>query len=308
MGEGVRAALKNLRTIGDRIEQLLEGLRGSTDPGTFSGIEELLRLFSELYGAGLSRVMELAEGLTDGGGGDLGAQLAGDELVASLLLVHGLHPDSPGNGARVAPQNLRTIGDRVEQLLQELRSGTDPRTFTGVEELLRLFSELYGAGLARIMELAQDGTDAGGSGLSDRLAEDDLVASLLLVHGLHPDSLESRVDKALAKVRPFLATHDGDVELLDIDPDAGALRLRLLGSCDGCPSSAITLQGAVETAILEAAPEIVIIDVDEPSKASNPPGGVPVGRGVAPVPISLSIKPKSTKPVYDECPVPMVVT
>jgi Fe-S cluster biogenesis protein NfuA len=213
-----------------------------------------------------------------------------------------------GKEVRAAPQNLRTIGDRIEQLLEELQSSTDPRTFSGIEELLRLFSELYGAGLARVMELAEGLTDGGGDDMSARLAQDDLVASLLLVHGLHPDSLESRIDKALARVRPFLATHDGDVELLDIDADAGAIRLRLLGSCDGCPSSAITLQGAVESAIIEAAPEIVIIDVDEPSKASNPFGGLPGGTGVTPVPISLGTKPKSPRPVYDECPVPMVVT
>ena len=51
--------------------------------------------------------------------------------------------------------------------------------------------------------------------------------------------------------------HGGDVELLDVDEDAGAVHLRLLGSCDGCPSSAVTLQHAVERAIVEAAPEIV---------------------------------------------------
>ena len=66
-----------------------------------------------------------------------------------------------------------------------------------------------------------------------------------------------RVEAALESVRPFLAHHDGDVELLDIDPDAGAVLLRLLGSCDGCPSSAVTLQLAVERAIVDAAPEIV---------------------------------------------------
>ena len=68
-------------------------------------------------------------------------------------------------------------------------------------------------------------------------------------------------------MRPFLGAHGGDVELLDIDADAGAVQLRLLGSCDGCPSSAVTLQMAVEQAIVEAAPEIVIIDVEEPSTA-----------------------------------------
>ena len=68
-------------------------------------------------------------------------------------------------------------------------------------------------------------------------------------------------------MRPFLAHHDGDVELLAVDPELGAVRLRLLGSCDGCPSSAVTLQLAVERAIVEAAPEVVRIDVDDVAPA-----------------------------------------
>ena len=103
--------------------------------------------------------------------------------------------------------------------------------------------------------------------LVDRFGADELVASLLLVHGLHPVGVEDRVEAALQSVRPFLAHHDGDVELLGIDPDAGAVLLRLLGSCDGCPSSAVTLQMAVERAIVDAAPEIVRIDVE----AAAPP-------------------------------------
>ena len=72
-------------------------------------------------------------------------------------------------------------------------------------------------------------------------------------------------------------------------PDANAVKLRLLGSCDGCPSSTVTLQMAVEKAILEAAPEIEIIDVEEPST-----------RGVT-TPVMLMKKP-ATEPMYDECP------
>ena len=64
--------------------------------------------------------------------------------------------------------------------------------------------------------------------------------------------------------------HGGDVELLDIDEAVGAVHLRLLGSCDGCPSSAVTLQHAVERAIVEAAPEIVTIDVEEPNAPDAP--------------------------------------
>ena len=94
-------------------------------------------------------------------------------------------------------------------------------------------------------------------------------------------------------MRPFLAHHDGDVELLDVDADAGAVRLRLLGSCDGCPSSSVTLKLAVERAIVEAAPEIVRIDVDDA-------GPEPVVAGPV-TPVSLI-----RKPVYDACPTELV--
>ncbi|MGH9300908.1 MAG: NifU family protein [Acidimicrobiales bacterium] len=185
------------------------------------------------------------------------------------------------------PQNLRAAGDRIENLLDELKAATDPRAFDRIEELMRLVTELYGAGLARVVELAQT---SGAVRLED-LTGDDLLSSLLLVHGLHPESLVVRVEKALAEVRPFLAGHGGDVELIDIDAEVGAVNLRLLGSCDGCPSSAVTLQSAVERAIVEAAPEIVIIDVEDPTEPE--PG----------VPVALSVKPS-----YDHCPTEMAET
>jgi Fe-S cluster biogenesis protein NfuA len=180
-----------------------------------------------------------------------------------------------------APQNLRATGERIEQALDELHSSADPRLVNLAEELLRLVSELYGAGFARAIELAEQHAP----GLMAAFVEDELVSSLLLVQGLHPESLDNRVEAALESVRPFLAQHGGDVELLGIDDELGAVKLRLLGSCDGCPSSASTLQGAVEVAILEAAPEVVRIVVEEPTK---PAVSVPVSLG--------------TKPFYEDCP------
>lgn len=161
--------------------------------------------------------------------------------------------------------DVRTIGDDIERLLDELQSGPDTRAFERSVELMQLITELYGAGLTRIIELADDSLVDGAPRFVRRLAEDDLVASLLVVHGLHPDGLAQRVAAALDSVRPFLGGHGGDVELLDIDEEAAAVHLRLLGSCDGCPSSATTLRNTVERAIHEAAPEIVLIDVDEPT-------------------------------------------
>jgi Fe-S cluster biogenesis protein NfuA len=177
--------------------------------------------------------------------------------------------------------DLRAAGDRIEHLLDRLQAELDPGAWMAVEEVVRLVTDLYGAGLERTLDLADEvlGDSPAGSDLFDRLVHDDLVASLLIVHGLHPDELGRRVEQALDGVRPYLASHGGGVELLGVDEEPGIVRLRLLGSCDGCPSSSATLRDAVENAIHEAAPEIVTIDTEGGVEADVPgPVAVPLGR------------------------------
>jgi Fe-S cluster biogenesis protein NfuA len=171
--------------------------------------------------------------------------------------------DSVGEATTI---DLRATGDRIEALFDQLRVSADPRTFDQAEELLRLVTELYGAGLARVVELVQIEAPE----LLTVLVDDELLGSLFVVHGLHPQDLATRVAAALDSVRPFLQGHGGDVELLELDEAVGAVHLRLLGSCDGCPSSAVTLRTEVERAIADAAPEIVTIDVEEPNAADAP--------------------------------------
>jgi Fe-S cluster biogenesis protein NfuA len=179
----------------------------------------------------------------------------------------------------MAPQNLRAVGDRIEQLLDDLHAGTsDARVLATAEELLRSVTELYGGGLERIVQLASEHAPA----FVPELFGDELVRSLLIVHGLDPDPVDVRVERALESVRPLLAQHDGDVELLEVDPAAAAVHLRLLGSCDGCASSTVTLQVAIEAAINEAAPEITIIDVETPAPTATATVGVPVTIGPKP--------------------------
>jgi Fe-S cluster biogenesis protein NfuA/nitrite reductase/ring-hydroxylating ferredoxin subunit len=107
--------------------------------------------------------------------------------------------------------------------------------------------ELYGEGLERIMELLPPQQPAANAG-------DDQVEHLLLVHDLHPRSLEDRVTDALAEVTPYLESHGGGVELVRVD--GGVVRLRLQGSCSGCPSSTVTLKLAIEDAIHKACPDV----------------------------------------------------
>jgi Fe-S cluster biogenesis protein NfuA/nitrite reductase/ring-hydroxylating ferredoxin subunit len=163
--------------------------------------------------------------------------------------------------------DARSVGERIERLL-DASAASGPLVRERAEELLRLVADLYGAGLERLLELTYDA-----GGLSDELLEslvdDELVSGLLLVHGLHPYPVEERVTRALDKVRPYMGTHGGDVELIDVTDD-GVARLRMLGSCDGCASSAVTLDLAVKDAVEAAAPEIVRIEVveEKPEKAS----------------------------------------
>ena len=125
-------------------------------------------------------------------------------------------------------------------------------------ELVQCVMELHGAALDRMLgSISQN--SAGEAALDDAL-QDNLVSSVLLLHGLHPDTMETRILRALEKVRPYLQSHGGDVEFLSVT--GGVVRLKLLGSCGSCPSSSVTLKNAVEEALYEAAPDIEKIEAE----------------------------------------------
>lgn len=155
--------------------------------------------------------------------------------------------------------DLQAVGSKVEALLAELAAASDPATARRAEELVGLLVEFYGAGLARIVAIL-DEQGLGEQAMTPLLA-DGLVTSLLVLHDLHPQSTEERVLAALERVRPYLGSHSGDVEYLGLDPD-GTVRLRLAGSCDGCPSSTITVKLAIERGIQDVAPEVTKVDVE----------------------------------------------
>jgi Fe-S cluster biogenesis protein NfuA len=174
-------------------------------------------------------------------------------------------------------KDVQEAGARVERLLSEI---DDPADRDRAEELVASLIEVYGAGLARILGMV-------GNATARTLAEDDLVSSLLIVHDLHPLNTAERVRGALERVRPYLGSHAGGVELLGIDP-SGVVRVRLEGNCQGCPSSQVTAKMAIERAILEDAPEINEVAVE----------------GVVAEPKLLQIHPYQGK----ECAVPEEVT
>lgn len=154
--------------------------------------------------------------------------------------------------------SVRESSARIDALLDELEQSAVPAVMERVRDLLAAVMALYGAGLDRTIETL---LEAGSADLARRLADDELVGNLLILHGLHPDDVLTRVTRALERVRPYLGSHAGGVELLGVD-DEGVVHLQLQGSCDGCPSSALTVASAIEDAIVLAAPDVVSVETE----------------------------------------------
>lgn len=147
----------------------------------------------------------------------------------------------------------RTVGERIEHLLDGLRQGREKDT---AEELVRLLVGMYGDALTRVVTLLGERDPS----LVMALTGDELLESLLLLHDLHPVDVDTRILRALDRVRPYLGSHAGGVAYLGVD-ERGVARLQLEGSCNGCPSSTVTVRSAIEGAILDAAPEIAGVEV-----------------------------------------------
>jgi Fe-S cluster biogenesis protein NfuA len=153
---------------------------------------------------------------------------------------------------------LRKQMQRIDDLLTQIDRFKDPQAQTQTRLIVQALMDFHSAAIERMLERI---AATGETGLQtiDSIARDELVASLLLLYGLHPLGLESRVQQGLQKALPYIHSHGGDVELLGIDESV--VRLRLHGSCHGCPSSAQTLKQTIEESILNIAPEITAIHV-----------------------------------------------
>lgn len=159
-----------------------------------------------------------------------------------------------------APARARDEGERIEQLLAELRGLAGPQAMARIEELVGRIVGLYGRGLEHVLGHLRE-AGALEKTLLGRLCADELVSSLLVLHGLHPATAQERIERALEEVRPYLGSHAGGVELLEVSAE-GVARIRLVGSCDGCPSSKATVEHTLRKAIEAAAPELQGIEVE----------------------------------------------
>ncbi|MFJ9031871.1 NifU family protein [Streptomyces sp. NPDC102274] len=175
----------------------------------------------------------------------------------------------------------RQAGEHISALLDDLGRSMGPAGRELADELVRSIVEFYGSGLARVVELLRDAPD--GTDPLALLGGDETVGGLLVLHDLHPEDTLTRVGRALDEVRPYLGSHAGDVDIAGIDPegDEGAdgltLRLRLRGSCDGCPSSAQTVRWTIEEAVARRVPEISKVEVEGVTEEEPQPKLLQIG-------------------------------
>lgn len=149
--------------------------------------------------------------------------------------------------------------ESIDGMVRALEKTADTGLRSKAQDLVQALMELHGSCLEQMLEIVRSSGEAG-KPIIEKFGNDQLVSSLLLLYGLHPVDLQTRVLQALEKTRPYLKSHGGNVELVSLD-DAGVVTLRLTGSCDGCGSSSAALKQAVEEAIYEAAPDVTGIEV-----------------------------------------------
>lgn len=179
-----------------------------------------------------------------------------------------VRPEVVGNIAAPQRGEFRLQTERVENLAARLESAGDPEVRATALDLVQSVVELHGAALQRLVDTLMESPE--GELALSRALENDLVASMLLLHNLHPDDLETRVLRGIEKARPYLKTHGGDVELAGVRD--GIVHLRLHGTCGSCPSSSVTLKNAVEDALFEVAPDIVeIVSENAAAETQNRP-------------------------------------
>lgn len=175
------------------------------------------------------------------------------------------------NGSKPAVDGLEQHGRKIQELVARIDSLADREAGALLQECMETVLAFYGDGLARILEVVK-GAGPDGEKIFDALAHDDVVRGFLLIHGLHPMSLEARLREALDKVRPYLKSHGGNVELIRLQDDVAYLRL--VGHCESCPSSAVTLELALRQAIEASCPDLAGFEVEGlemPAPDRSPP-------------------------------------
>ena len=162
--------------------------------------------------------------------------------------------------SRVA--NATEFQQRVQQLgklIAELEHIPDTPLKVATGELVHLLMEVHSAGIEQMMEIVFD-SSASGQQTIDKLGNDPIVRSLLLLYSLHPEDLETRVQKSLDALRPRLRKLNYGIGLLQIE-EGGAVRVHVESSGHACGSTTENVRSMVEEGVYEFAPDVTSLAI-----------------------------------------------
>jgi Fe-S cluster biogenesis protein NfuA len=156
-------------------------------------------------------------------------------------------------------RDFREDMQRIGGLVQEIESIADPAVRAATKGLVQSLMDLHGAALEKTLDIVAAAGEPG-MNIIDRLGRDSLVSSVLILYGLHPEDLQSRVGKAVERVQPQLRKQGCEVELLGVND--GAIRLRVETGSHTCGSTAKTVQATLEGAMYDAAPDLMSLEIE----------------------------------------------
>jgi len=161
------------------------------------------------------------------------------------------------NALGKAPDQRNTLSKLLEDIerLEGIFAGWDESPRLAAHAYRRAIEALHHEALRRLIGALK--SDAAAASAMRQAAADETVYAVLRRHNIIKPSVAERVETALAGVRPMLASHGGDVELVKVAPPA--IEVRFTGACDGCAASALTFHAGVKKAVEDACPEITEI-------------------------------------------------
>lgn len=163
--------------------------------------------------------------------------------------------------------DLNQQSQRIQELIEEIDRFPDTNAKNLMQECIQEVLSFYGYGLEKILEIISDGNKAAAKDIYNDLIADSFVSGLLLIHDLHPLDLKTRLYQALEKVKPYMDSHGGSVEIVSLEN--GVAKLRLSGSCKSCPSSSVTLELGIRQAIEELCPDLAGLEVEGVADSSG---------------------------------------
>jgi len=173
-------------------------------------------------------------------------------------------------------EEFETLAEKVDEAIAEVRA-LDDKAQNGAMNMKRAIEEFHKFGLIKLVQHLK--ADENGKALLFEMIDEPSIYALFAMHGIVRADVPTRVNRVIDMVRPYMQSHGGDVELVEVTQDT--VYLRLHGACNGCSMSSVTLRNGVEEALKEHVPEIVHIEVvpNEPTVGMVTLDAITVAKG-----------------------------